>query len=67
MKIGIRKPSLNKSIAARISLKRKVNNALGLRMPRGLGFLRNPKKAMYNKIYNRTTISLPSLIKKLSK
>ena len=31
---------------------------LGLKMPRGLGILRNPKKTIYNKIYNRTTFSL---------
>ena len=27
-------------------------------MPRGYGFLRNPKKALYNKVYNRTTVSI---------
>lgn len=57
MKFGIRKPSFNKSIAARFSGKRALKNALGLRAPRGMGWITNPKKAMYNRIYNRTTIS----------
>lgn len=63
MKFGIRKPSLRKSISARTSIKRKI----GIRMPKGMGVLRNPKKAIYNKMYNRTTISIPKLIKKLFK
>lgn len=67
MKFGIRKPSLRKSIAAKTSIKRQIMHKAGLKMPRGLGVLRNHKKAMYNKIYNRTTISLPRLIRKLSK
>jgi len=60
-----RKPNLRKSIAARTSTKRRVKNALGLRAPRGYGWITNPKKAAYNRIYNRTTVSLPGLIGKL--
>lgn len=65
MKFGIRKPSLKKSIAARTSVKRMVKNSLGLRAPRGYGWLTNPKKAAYNRAYNRTSISWASLLKKL--
>jgi hypothetical protein len=65
MKVGLRKPSLTKSISARTSLKRTVNNALGIRAPRGMGWLTNPKKAAYNRAYNRTTFSLWDVIKKL--
>ena len=65
MKFGIRKPSLRKSIAARVSVKRIVKNLLGLRAPRGYGWLTNPKKAAYNRGYNRTTISWVSLLRKL--
>lgn len=65
MKFGIRKPSLKKSIAARTSVKRIVKNSLGLRAPRGYGWLTNPKKAAYNRVYNRTTISWASLFRKL--
>jgi hypothetical protein len=56
MKIGFRVPSITKRIAARTSLKRIVRNELGLKAPRGWGWLTNPKKAAYNRIYNRTTV-----------
>jgi hypothetical protein len=65
MKFGIRKPSLKKSLAARTSVKRMVKNSLGLRAPRGYGWLTNPKKAAYNRIYNRTSIGWASLLRKL--
>ena len=55
---GFRKPSLRKRIAARTSLKRYVRQNLGLKAPRGMGWITNPKKAMYNRIYNRTTFGL---------
>ncbi|MVQ33725.1 hypothetical protein [Paenibacillus anseongensis] len=67
MKFGLRTPSLKKRIAARTSLKRQVVHRLGIKMPRGYGWLRNPKKAAYNKVYNRTTFDIFSLIKKLFK
>ena len=60
MKFGIRKPSFKKSWGARTSFKR----AFMPRMPKGYGFLRNPKKALYNKIYNKTTISVFDLFKR---
>jgi len=55
MKFGFRKPSLKKRIAARVSAKRYIRHSLGLKVPRGWGFLTNPKRALYNRIYNRTT------------
>lgn len=64
MKFGMRKFSINKRIAARTSLKRQLVHRAGLKMPRGYGWLRNPKKYMYNKVYHRTTFDLFSLIKK---
>lgn len=67
MKVGIRKPSLKKMIAARTSVKRIVRHNLGIKAPRGFGWLTNPKKALYNRIYNRTTIDVFSLLKKLFK
>jgi len=65
MKFGIRKPSLRKSVSARISLKRVVRHKMGLKAPRGMGFAMHPKKAVYNRVYSRTSISLFSLLKKL--
>jgi hypothetical protein len=55
VKFGFRVPSLTKRISARTSLKRYVQNNLGLKVPRGWGWLTNPKKAAYNRVYNRTT------------
>jgi hypothetical protein len=55
MKFGIRKPSLAKRIAARTSVARAIRHNLGLKAPRGFGWLTDPKKAAYNRIYNRTS------------
>lgn len=63
MKFGMRKPSIRKSIAARTSLKRYIRHSLGLKAPRGWGWLTNPKKAAYNRIYNKTTFSIFDLFK----
>jgi hypothetical protein len=52
MKFGFRKFSLKKRISARTSWKRYARHSLGLKAPRGWGWLTNPKKAAYN----RTTI-----------
>jgi hypothetical protein len=58
VRLGFRVPSLRKRIAARTSWKRVVRSSLGLKAPRGWGWLTNPRKAAYNRIYNRTTIGL---------
>ena len=58
MKWGMRRPSLRKRIAARTSLKRYVRHSLGFKAPRGWGWLTNPRRAAYNRIYYRTTFSL---------
>lgn len=57
MKFGVRKPSIRKSIAARTSVKRMVRHNLGLKAPRGWGWLTNPKRAAYNHVYSRSTVS----------
>ncbi|HEY3371449.1 MAG TPA: hypothetical protein VGK10_11405 [Prolixibacteraceae bacterium] len=67
MKFGMRTPSLMKSLGARTSPTRMIKNALGLKVPRGYGFLTNPKKATYNRVYNRTSFSFFSLLKSLFK
>jgi hypothetical protein len=51
-----RVPSIKKRIAARTSWKRYVRNNLGVKAPRGYGWLTNPKRAAYNRVYNRTSI-----------
>ena len=66
MKIGVRKPSLKKSISAKTTgkAKRKIKKAV---VPgygkKGSGFIKNPKKAVNNKIYKKTTTSFWDLFK----
>lgn len=67
MKFGMRIPSLRKRIAARTSIKRQIVHRSGLKMPRGWGWLRDPKRYAYNKVYNRTTIDIFKLFKKIFK
>jgi len=67
MKFGMRTPSLKKRISARTSLKRQIVHRAGLKMPRGYGWLRDPKKYMYNKVYNKTSFDIFKVIKKLLK
>lgn len=63
MKTGIRKPSIKKSISARTTgkvkrkLKRMANPFYG---KKGVGWIRNPKRALYNKAYRKTTVSAKS-------
>ena len=65
MKIGMRKPSLKRSISARTTgrAKRAIKKAI---IPgygqRGMGLL-NPKRALYNKVYRKTTFSIFDLAK----
>ncbi|MEJ6951380.1 hypothetical protein [Natronospora cellulosivora (SeqCode)] len=67
MKFGIRKPSLKKRISARTSIKRQMVHRGKLKMPKGSGWLRNPKKYGYNKVYNRTSFDFFKLLKKIFK
>lgn len=66
MKVGMRKPSLKKSIKARTTgkVKRKVKKSL---IPaygkKGTGLVKDPKKAVYNKVYNKTSFSILDLFK----
>ncbi|MCY3036492.1 MULTISPECIES: hypothetical protein [Aerococcus] len=58
MKFGPRKPSMKKRFKARTtgkvkrSLKSSVNPSYG---KKGIGYIKNPKRATYNKVYNKTT------------
>ena len=65
MRSVIRTPSLKKSLAARASWKRTLQSSLGLRAPRGWGWLTKPRRAAYNRAYSRTSISVWSLLRKL--
>lgn len=66
MKVGIRKPSIKKSIKARTTgkAKRVVKKAV---IPgygkKGMGWINDPKKAAYNKVYNKTTVGVKDIAK----
>ena len=66
MKFGFRTPSLKKSLSARTTgqanrkLKKAVNPLYG---KKGMGIVNNPKKAVYNKVYNKTTKSIWDIFK----
>jgi hypothetical protein len=55
MKFGFRVPSIKKRIAARTSVKRIIRHNLGFKAPRGWGWVTNPNRALYNKVYNKTS------------
>jgi len=63
MKIGFRKPNIKRAIKARTtgrikrSMKKATNPFYG---KKGMGFVKNPKKAIYNKAYKKTTVGLSS-------
>lgn len=67
MKFGLRRPSLRKRIAARTSIKRRVRHSLTVKAPRGWGWVTNPKRAAYNRIYNRTTVGVGDLVRPRSR
>lgn len=61
MKIGIRTPNLKKRIKARTTgkIKRKLKKSMNpLYGKKGVGFIKNPGKSIYNHIYKKTTIDL---------
>ena len=66
MKFGMRTPSFKKSFKARTSgrAKRAMKKAL---IPgygkKGMGWIKNPKKAAYNKVYNKTSFSIWDIFK----
>lgn len=66
MKIGFRSPSLKKSLKARTTskYKRQLKSAIDPTYgKKGVGWFKNPKKALYNKIYNKTTKSIFDIFK----
>lgn len=70
MKFGMRKPSVKRSIKARTTgrAKRAVKKVV---IPgygkKGMGWIKNPKKAAYNKIYKKTTFSFWDILNKMFK
>lgn len=64
MKIGLRKRNVKSSFKAMTTgrIKRNVKKAvIPLYGQKGTGIIKNPKKAIYNKLYNKTTVKMPGL------
>ena len=60
MKYGYRTPNIKKSVSARTTgkINRSINKSINpLYGKKGMGYINNPGKAVYNKIYNETTQS----------
>ncbi|MCB2309027.1 hypothetical protein LGL08_20195 [Clostridium estertheticum] len=66
MKMGLRTPNLMKSLKARTTgkLKRQMKKAL---IPgygqKGVGYIKDPKRAVRNKVYNKVTFSIWDIFK----
>ena len=61
MKYGIRKPSIKKSIKARTTgyVKRRIKKNLSpIYGIKGIGLIKSPKRSIYGRIYNKTTVSI---------
>lgn len=66
MKFGMRKPSLKRSLKtattgkAKRAIKKAVVPGYG---QKGVGWVKDPKKAAYNKVYNKTTFGIKDIFK----
>ena len=66
MKIGMRTPSLKKSLKARTTgrakraFKSTINPLYG---KKGMGYVNNPSRAIKNKVYKKTTFSIWDIFK----
>ena len=65
MKFGLRVPSLSRMIAARTSPRRFIAHSLRIKAPRGMGWITNPRRALYNCVYSRTTFGIGGVLKRL--
>ena len=69
MKVGYRKPNLKKSIKARTTgkVKRKIKKSVNpFYGKKGMGYVKNPKRAIKNKMYHKTTFGTTDVIRAAS-
>lgn len=70
MKFGIRTPNIKSSVKARTTgrlkraAKRAVNPVYG---KKGMGLVNDPRKAVYNKVYNKTSVGVGDLARAATK
>jgi hypothetical protein len=65
VRFGVRKPSLQKSIAARTSGARIFRHSAGFKAPRGGGWVTSPKRFSYNWCYHRSSTGVGGLFSAL--
>lgn len=61
MKLGLRTPSLKKMVKSRTTgrVKRAMKKSINpIYSKKGIGLVTQPKKAVYNKIYKKTSFSI---------
>ena len=66
MRFGMRTPSIKKSIKARTTgkAKRAIKKAVILGYgKKGIGWIKNPKKAAYNKVYKKMSFGIMDLFR----
>ena len=70
VKVGFRKPSVQKSVRARTTgrVKRKIKSSVNpLYGKKGMGFIKNPRRSVRNKVYKKTTFGLMDIFKILKR
>lgn len=70
MKFGIRKLNPKKSVKAMTTgrIKRVAKSSVNpLYGEKGMGYVKDPKKAIYNKVYRKTSVGIIDLIKRIFK
>lgn len=69
MKFGMRTPNIKKSIKARTTgkIKRKAKKACNpLYGKKGIGYIKNPERAIKNSIYHKTTFGFNDVVKNVA-
>jgi len=59
MKFGFRIPSLKKKISSNLSITKALRSKF--RMPKGYALITSPRKSIYNRIYNRVSMTFNSI------
>ena len=66
MKVGMRKPSVKRMVKARTTgkIKRQIKKSVNpLYGKKGMGYIKNPERALKQKVYHKTTVGLTDAVK----
>ncbi len=58
-----RKPSIKGKISSKLSPKRAIRHRAKLKVPKGAGMIVDPKRAVKNKIYRKTSFGVEDIVK----